>query len=230
MKNLIEKNIINFNQTNVNQQAKIVALTFAATIIPITLLFIVFKLRTQLSLDFLTRDPLVLTNGVFYMGMISNIGILFWCASATICLFSSAIISKIDSYNRSQEISKFLLFSGLLTCLLMLDDLFMIHESFHYYLGSSYILFSFYLIIILVFFVKHIKVIKKTEFVILLAAMGFFSLSIVYDSLESNLSLPIFVEDVFKFLGITTWFTYFLRLCLRELSSVIRLSHSRAVL
>lgn len=230
MKNLIEKNIINFNQTNVNQQAKIVALTFAATIIPITLIFIVFKLRTQLSLDFLTRDPLVLTNGVFYMGMISNIGILFWCASATICLFSSAIISKIDSYNRSQEISKFLLFSGLLTCLLMLDDLFMIHESVHYYLGSSYILFSFYLIIILVFFVKHIKVIKKTEFVILLAAMGFFSLSIVYDSLESNLSLPIFVEDVFKFLGITTWFTYFLRLCLRELSSVIRLSHSRAVL
>jgi cytochrome b561 len=50
----------------------------------------------------------------------------------------------------------------------------------------------------------------------------------VYDSFESN-NLPIFIEDLFKFLGITTWFTYFLRLCWRELNSIIRLSSSHEV-
>jgi hypothetical protein len=227
MKNLIEqqKNIVIPNQTNLNQQTKIVLLTFLTTIIPTTLIFILFKLRTNLSLDLLTRDPLVITNGRFYIGMISNIGILFWCACAAICLYSYALLRK---HNRSREISKFLGFSGLFTSFLMLDDLFMLHENFHYRLGINYLVFLIYSVILLVFSVKSIKVIKKTEFVILLAAMGFFSLSIVYDSFESN-NLPIFIEDLFKFLGITTWFTYFLRLCWRELNSIIRLSSSHEV-
>lgn len=224
MKNLIEqpKNIISSYQTNLNQQIKIVLLTFILTIIPTTVIFILFKLRTNLSLDLLTRDPLIITNGRFYIGMISNIGILFWCACAAICLYSSALLKK---HNRSREISKILGFSGLFTSFLMLDDLFMLHENFYYYTGINHLLILAYLVFVVVFFVKNIKVIKKTEFVILLAAMGFFSLSIVYDAFESN-NLPIFVEDVFKFLGITTWFTYFLRLCWRELNSIIRLSSS----
>lgn len=225
MKNLIERNVISSNQTNLSKQIKIVVLTFLATIIPVTLIFIGFKLKTQQSLDLLTRDPLAISNANFYIGMISNIGILFWCACAAICLFSSVILRQNSRYRES----RFLLFSGLLTSFLMLDDLFMLHELVLpvYLRISEYVVYAIYLGVVVSFFIKNIKAIKKTEFVILLAATGFLGLSIVCDTLISN--LPIFVEDVFKFLGITSWFTYFTRLCLQEVSSVMRLSSSPEV-
>lgn len=223
IKESLKKNLISTNQANISQQLKIIVLSCLVTVIPVALIFIFFKLITKLSLDLLTRDPLVITNARFYIGMISNIGILLWCACASTCLFSSAILKK---YTRSREISKFLLFSGLLTSLLMLDDLFMIHEVvFPEYLRiNEYFVYAIYLGIVVTFLVKNIRIIKRTEFLILLAATVFFGLSIMSDTIMSE--IHIVIEDVFKILGITIWFIYFLRLCLQEVSSAIRLSSS----
>ena len=41
-----------------------------------------------------TRDPLRIAEAPLYYGIVSNIGILFWCTSAVICLFTSAILCK----------------------------------------------------------------------------------------------------------------------------------------
>lgn len=223
MKNLTGENLINSTPTNLRQQVKIVVLAFWLTIIPVSLIFIIFKLITKLSINLLTRDPLVITNAHFYIGMISNIGILFWCAGAAICLFSYAIVKR---NNLPRELTKFLLFSGLLTSFLTIDDLFMLHDVVfpEYLYINEYLIYVVYLGIVLSFFIKNLKFIKKTEFIILLAATGFFALSIIFDTLFAE--LPTFIDDIFKLLGIITWFTYFSRLCLRELSSVIRLSSS----
>ena len=35
----------------------------------------------------ITRDPIHITGGHPFIGLLSNIGILFWCSSAAICFF-----------------------------------------------------------------------------------------------------------------------------------------------
>jgi hypothetical protein len=222
MKNLIERNLIYPNQTKPSYQMKIVALTFLATVIPVTLIFTFFNLVKKTSLGFLTRDPAALTNTPIYIGLFSNIGILLWCSCATICIFSYAILKP---NNRSRNLSKFLLFSGLLTAFLTLDDLFMLHEVFFpkYLNIQENLVYAFYIVIILFGFGRNIAVIKKTEFIILFAAIGFFALSIVSDKIYSSYAISI-MEEVCKVIGITTWLTYLTRLCLREISSIVRLS------
>ncbi|MBH8551328.1 hypothetical protein I8751_02800 [Nostocaceae cyanobacterium CENA357] len=107
----------------------------------------------------------------------------------------------------------------------MIDDLFLLHEVvFPEYLNiKEKLVYAFYAIILLFIFVKTIKVIKTTEFVILLSAIGFFALSIVSDIGDHSYAISR-LEDVFKIVGVATWFTYFIRLCMREVNSIVRLS------
>ena len=72
-----------------------------------------------------TRDPAAVHNANPFTGVLSNIGILFWCSAAAVCFFSAAIQVK----EARVKIVPFLLFSGLLTAVLLLDDLFMLHET-----------------------------------------------------------------------------------------------------
>ncbi|MBD2356755.1 hypothetical protein H6G41_19350 [Tolypothrix sp. FACHB-123] len=222
MKNLIALNLIPTAGTKPSYQIKIVALIFLATMIPVTLIFLFLNIGQKTGISYLTRDPSALTHTPFYIGLFSNIGILLWCAGATSCLFSYAILKKNHRY---RELSKFLLFSGFLTCFLMFDDLLLLHEEvFPKYLNiSENVFYVFYLAIILFGTFKNFNFIKKTELIILLAAVVFFVLSIVSDRIY-NSHLVAKIEDLWKLVGISTWFTYLTRLCLREISSLIHSS------
>jgi hypothetical protein len=72
-----------------------------------------------------TLDPAALTGAHPFLGVASNAGILLWAAAAAISLFTAALLA--DSA-RNGEARKFLRGAGLLTCWLMLDDLFLFHE------------------------------------------------------------------------------------------------------
>jgi hypothetical protein len=222
MKNLLVRNL-EHHQTKISVQLRIVVLTFLATVIPFTLIFKFLNVVKNASIGFLTRDPSAITKTPIYIGLFSNIGVFLWCSCAVICLFSYAIIKQ---NNRHQKLSKFLLSSGLLTFFLMLDDFYMFHERiFPKYLNiPEKIFYVFYIGSILFVLVKNIKVIKKTEFIILFASLGFLTLSSIVDQVPIYLIST--MEDVFKIIGITTWLTYFTRLCLKELSNMVRLSSS----
>ena len=85
-------------------------------------------------MDF-TRDPLSIMDAPVYIGILSNLGILFWTAGAAICFFSAAIISDIK--HQSQAFY-FLLFGGIITTVLLFDDFFIFHEKvFPEYLNTS---------------------------------------------------------------------------------------------
>ncbi|WP_414562302.1 MULTISPECIES: hypothetical protein [unclassified Anabaena] len=215
------KNLIPSSQTNFPEQLKIVIFTFLATVIPFSLIVLIFKSVVNDTMDLLTRDPLSITNAPFYTGFFSNIGILLWCSCAAICLLSYAVVKQ---NNRYRESSKFLLSSGLFTTFIMLDDLFLLHDEVFPQMGiPENLIYLFYALITIFFAVKTRKFVKKTEFVILSAAVGFLAFSLLLDAISRN-EFNNKLEDISKLIGISLWLIYFTRLCLRELRSIVRLS------
>ncbi|MDM8568536.1 hypothetical protein QUF50_03285 [Thiotrichales bacterium HSG1] len=166
-----------------------------------------------------TRDPTVILLGHPFTGVISNIGILFWCSTSAICLFSSAIHIK----NGNAIVSRFLFFSGLLTLLLLLDDLFTFHEAIFpmYFHIPEEAVYSGYLVLVLTFFLKFKDLIIKSEYIILLIACGFFALSILSDIFLPQIGWEFLLEDGFKLFGIVTWFIFFVRTCFIQVQGIV---------
>lgn len=187
--------------------------------LPIIAILAIVAGTTDIHLGDLTRDPLATLSQPFYMGFFSNIGILFWCAAAAICFFSFALLQK---YYRSRRMHSFILYSGIVTSVLLLDDLFLIHEEVapRYLFIPEKFVYLIYAVMLLVYLVKFRKTILKTDFSLLLLALGFFALSIVFDKGIIPLSPSMvkrgwefYLEDGAKLLGIVSWFAYFTKVC-----------------
>ena len=85
----------------------------------------VFALLTGRPGSFFTRDPFVIARLPFYAGLISNVGILLWCALCTVCFFNSVVLKKLAN---GSDWGRFFLYSGILTFILLFDDLFQFHR------------------------------------------------------------------------------------------------------
>jgi len=72
-----------------------------------------------------TRDPLQVLHQPAYLGLTSYVGILVWCATATMGLFAAAALRNGPGAKTTQ---RFLLWAGILTAWVTLDDLFMLHD------------------------------------------------------------------------------------------------------
>ena len=156
----------------------------------------------------MTRDPAQITGSHPFTGLLSNLGILFWCSSAAICFFCAAIIRK-DS--KDHNYASFLFSSGLITSLLLIDDLFMFHDFvlptyFHMHESSFYIV---YLVLIVVFLLAFRRIILGTNYSILCLALIFFVISMMFDFAPVRLLGHWVFEDGCKFFGIVTWMYYF---------------------
>ncbi len=190
---------------------------FSATVYTLALfVLITMALQTSVSVAILTTDPASLSHFPFYTGLLSNIGIIFWTITATVCLFTSTIKS-IDTQRR--------LFMGLigsLTFLLMLDDQFLLHEEvFPRFLGlSGTTLYAIYAIFLCGILLKYRLLILKTNPLLLFLPLAFFSASVMAGPITGGLlttsSLLLF-EDGCKFLGILGWFVYFSTFCFGSL-------------
>lgn len=166
-----------------------------------------------------TRDPTHILHGHPFTGIISNIGILFWCSTAAICFFSSAI----HWVNKNLMNAIFLLCSGLITLLLLLDDLFMFHEIIiprYFHLPEIAIYFG-YLTLISIYLLKFRENIMKAEYTLLFIALGFFALSIISDVFLHYEELECLVEDGCKLFGIITWFLFFIRTCFIQTQEIV---------
>ena len=169
-------------------------------------------LHTGVPLEKLTRDTTAVAGVNPFTGVISNLGILCWCAAASVCLFCFFDISDRRNY-KINDYTLFLLFFGLTTLALLLDDLFLFHEVIAPKILNipEEIILPAYGITVLYGIVKFKRIIFQTEWIILSLAFAFFALSIAIDFLENFLTVPssIFIEDSFKFLGIISWVYYF---------------------
>ncbi|MFQ4146674.1 hypothetical protein [Chlorogloeopsis sp. ULAP02] len=198
--------------------------------VPVLILFAILKLQTKIPISTLTRDPLAIANAPSYWGAISNLGILMWCAAVVIPWFSFKLLQQTKN---NKEFSRFFLFSGCLTSILLLDDLFLLHEGMFPHrlnISEKFVLLG-YGIIISFYLIKFRKVILKTNFILLVLALGFFGFSAIFDSLPFGGWLEnedqYLVEDGLKFLGIVSWLTYFAVTCAEQLKRILRIETTK---
>ena len=149
------------------------------------------------------------------VGLISNLGILMWSASASITLFSS-----LSGLVEKREESNLLLLGGILTLILCLDDFFLLHDK---YIGPDFLYIT-YSIIGLYILIKFRKIIININFLPFIIAVFFLSLSILFDRYiqeifrENYTNIQLF-EEGFKFIGIVCWMNFWWQASIKSLRS-----------
>lgn len=196
----------------------VVALAFVY--LPMALLLAgtgIFVMATDAHIVFFMDDAKAVYDVPFHAGALSSIGILLWCATATVTLFTSFVLRRTPP---PSETRPFLLSAGLLTSVLLLDDLFLLHERVApRYLGlSDELLYLLYAVLAgtMLFYYRH--AILRSAYMLLLLSGAFLAGSLAfevlhgYDLLLSSADareLQQFLEDGCKLLGIAGWFSYF---------------------
>jgi hypothetical protein len=173
-------------------------------------LTLALKERLGVPAGHLTRDPLAVLNAPPHVGLLSNVGVLLWAVSATACLFCAAVVGR-----RAGGTRRFLLASGALTTVLLLDDLFMLHEAV---LPGSFgipekVVFGFYAFATLSYLFTFRADLLAWRSAPFAAALGLFAVSVASDIVLPNSARAQFAEDAFKLAGIASWCAYYLRTC-----------------
>lgn len=166
-------------------------------------------LYTGASFGELTRDPAAVFEAPFYVGFLSQLGIFMWSSSAAICLFSAAIFMQSSNDMRTRN---FFIFSGLLSLMLGFDDVFLLHENVfpHFGIPEKIVLVT-YALLTLTYLVRFFATILKTDYVLLLMALSFFSFSVLSDILLPEAQASYLIEDSMKMMGQISWVAYYFR-------------------
>lgn len=205
-------------KNQLRQSAPVLVMVYALTTAILSIV-IFLGIEHDIELDHFTQDPASIMGTPFYLGFFSYIGILFWCAGAVVCFFSRAVIPDEPSTKR---IRSFLLYSGLITTLLMFDDLFLLHELVlpELFFLPEMVVYLLYLNILLVYAILFRAELLNSEFIILVIAAGLIGASQFVDSIPMPIPEDSFLEDAVKLFGIVTWFTFYLRYCLQAMEKM----------
>ncbi len=175
----------------------------------------------DLNVGDVTRDPVTILDAHPLVGALSAFGVILWWFTVSVCLFTFALAR---SLGMSRSVRLFLLTSGLFTLLLAIDDQFLIHDD----LASRYLgmrereVMAIYLLIAALYVIVNRAVIRRSEWIILAAALVFFGSSIAFDylvqmtmtsseSIGIGLDWGMLIEDGLKLMGIAGWSAYLLR-------------------
>lgn len=190
----------------------VMAYAFTTAILSVV---IFLGMEHNVELDHFTQDPASIMDTPFYLGFFSYVGILFWCAAATLCFFTRILLYDDDAAQKTKR--QFLLYSGLISTLLMFDDLFLLHEVVfpEYFFLPKNVVYLIYLNILAVYMIMFRGELMQTEYLILVIAAGLLGISQFVDSLPMPIPEDSFLEDAVKLFGIVTWFTYYMRYCVQ---------------
>lgn len=177
---------------------------------------------TKIPFANFTADPAATFNYSPIYGYISNLGILLWCSCASVCFLSAAILN-IRKDQRNNVL--FLLNFGIVTTLLMLDDLFMFHESIApWYLNiPEKAVLAFYGMYAAGCFYHFRKIVLESDLRFLAVAVVTFGMSVFIDQVSERYYITgeYLFEDGLKFIGIASWLAYFLQYSFSQLAAVI---------
>ncbi|MDQ3930686.1 MAG: hypothetical protein M3328_16265 [Chloroflexota bacterium] len=179
------------------------------------------SLVSNVPVAYFLRDPAGTLQVPSYIGLVSDLGVLLWCACAAVCFFAYMLLRKMGT---GKEWPSFFLASGLVTTVLLIDDLFMLHENvsqinWHF---SEKMVFALYGGMFLLFLGRFWKTIASTDFLIFLLACCLLGTSVMFDQLNEPYgdnvpAIRLLLEDGAKLLGILTWLVYFARTCLSQM-------------
>jgi hypothetical protein len=177
---------------------------FFITIIVIIAAYLVSVIK-EVPPGFMTTDPLQTAEFPWYTGLLSNLGVILWSVSIG-CAFSIAILLP-----NNRQVAHFLIATGTLSIVLVIDDMFRLHDSF--FLSRlnipEYFTFFIYGLILSIYLVSFYRVIlSDISFILLTGALLFFGASIILDMFTPYSSIETFIKGSLKFIGIALWLTY----------------------
>jgi hypothetical protein len=153
-------------------------------------------------------DPSYANGGEWWIGLVSQLGILGWTTAAA----SAAWAAWIARHTGRTGAAQFLYRGAVASVVLLIDDLLGVHSMF-WALGPLGKPFGLTLVLspVAAWFWVYRSEIRRTRWVLLAGAFLANALSIVVDTLShgSDTDLSAMLEDGPKFLGILAWATYF---------------------
>jgi hypothetical protein len=187
------------------------------TLVPSSLILVgmvVVYLVFHISMIDMTLDVTEVIDVHPLVGFLSNLGILLWAATASVCLFAAISVRNFQP----RVIFLFLLCSGILSAYLTLDDLFRIHEwlSPKYLHISERVFISELGLLVLVYLYAFRRIFLQTNFSVVILAFVLLGMSVLIDlTPERWTGKPgewmDLLEDGTKWLGIACWCSYFVR-------------------
>ncbi len=187
--------------------------SLAVWIAPPLIVMLVGAAQDIVPLGELTRDPIIVARSVddccfVLTGAISNMSASMWIIAASILFFSSLILKT----RRENRKASFLFSAGAISAMLGADDLFLIHDEILIALGAPEKgVFLFYVMTLTGFVLIFARECLENRYIALLAAFLLFSIAMAEDVLTMipDRNLHFFVEDGFKFIGVTCWVYFF---------------------
>lgn len=176
----------------------------------------------------IAKDPAEVMRFPAYIGMLSNLGNIFWVMTATICLFGAIIIKQ---HLSSQITCRLFFASGMFSLFLGIDDLFLLHD--HVFPKLLHIpervFYLSYLIAIIVYLIYFLPRILKYEYLLLGTSVLLFgssriilAITLVFDQFKVT-------ADVLKHFGIVFWLIFFYRTVSHEVNMLIHKSNVKTL-
>lgn len=189
---------------------KLLLVLFSALIIIIAIL--VVNIVYHVPFARMTSDTASIAGIHPLYGVLSNLGVILWCAATFSCALAAAILRL----KGTKKVYLFLLYSSLLSAFLMFDDLFQFHEDLSSSIGLNqkviYVLLGTAVISYLIYFRK---ILFQTNIVVFLMALAFLFLSVLADTVIYKIfgnqlgDWLYLIEDGAKWIGIVFWGYYF---------------------
>ena len=184
----------------------------------------------------LLRDPLSVAEmsqdccGLYY-GALSNLGVLIWMGAAAACLFAALLVLVTGGWSPA---AAFLIYGGLLTGLLTVDDLFLLHDYILPHFGVPQLLvYAAYGAVALGYLLLFARQILQHGAVAFLFAGSLLAASVGIDQvIHSDAPIRIFAEDGAKLMGIIVWTGFHVRaaltICVQALRDEMALAARRS--
>ena len=158
-----------------------------------------------------SRDPVTVLEGPAYIGFVSSLGAVAWAVGCGACLVGALALS-----GRARLA---LACGGLLTAILMADDLLLVHEAYIEFVGLPMVAAPLiYAGLSIAFLVVFREFLRRHGLWILLVACALFAVSAAIDfALDED--APFIVEDGSKLFGIVTWSGFFVLATVQEIQA-----------
>lgn len=184
--------------------------------------------RQQYGIPFAVTmgDPATVAGEPFYIGFVSNVGVLLWAATGCIFLFTHSVLRGCGEAQHGS----FLLASGLFVAWLGLDDLFLLHEVvLPDYLGvPQMIVGAAYGAVAFAYLAVYRRHITAGPSALLIAALALLATSLAVDQGADLLDLDFTglrtLEDAPKLAGIGAWLAYAVHTCMSAIRAA-RVGH-----
>lgn len=164
--------------------------------------------------SYLSAEPSAALGQAWYAGFLSNVGVLLWTVAASV-----ALLTWWTRRSHADRGANIFLWVGLLTAAELLDDLFLLHDAFYPMLGVPE------QVVTAVYGAATVAlagVYRERLGGAGLAAFGLtLALFVGAVSLDGAGHADQFLEDSLKFLGIATWTSYLVVICVRELRASV---------